>query len=65
MNPLDFVFNSIYKGAKNKGASEINAHQQAIIGSDIYRKNAFKGKAHQVITEHVNKAVKLTKMVKN
>lgn len=62
MEPLDFVYNTIYKQSKSQGASEVNAHQQAVIGSEKFRKNAFAGKAHQMISEQIKKAVKMTKM---
>lgn len=43
MQPNDFVFNQIYKGALNQGAKEDSAHRFAVIGLDKFKKGKYGG----------------------
>lgn len=43
MQPSDFVFEQVYKGAKAKGVSELIAHQTAVMSVDRYKKSAMRG----------------------
>ena len=53
MNPNDFVYTQIYKGALNVGASALSAQQSAAIGSDEYRKGKFGKKVSHLIEEKI------------
>lgn len=58
----DFVFNSVYRGAKHLGANERESHNQAIIASEKYRKNQYKKKPVDLIEDAIKTAVRLSKL---
>lgn len=64
MTPKDFVYTQIYKGALSRSASELFAHQRAVMGTEAYLKNSFKGKAIALIESEIKEAVKMSKMIK-
>lgn len=64
MQPNDFVWTQIYKGAISRGCKQGIAHKHAVTGSEKYRKNQFTGKAVNFIEDCIKAAVKESKMVK-
>jgi hypothetical protein len=60
MQPRDFVYNSIYKGALRLSASERRAHEAAVTGLDAYKKCRYK-KPSQMIDARIKQAVAETK----
>ena len=61
MQPNDFVYQQIYKGALSKGASERAAHNNALLGLEDYKKNKIFKKVSYLIEDRVKQAVKETK----
>lgn len=65
MNPYDFVFEAVYKGAIQKGVPEPIAKTQAVYALDRYKKSAFNGaKVGKFIEEMIMQAKKKAKGVK-
>jgi len=61
MNPGDFVYNEIFRGALAKKATERAAHTNAQIGLEDYNKNKIGKKVSHLIEERIKKAVTDTK----
>lgn len=60
MQPNDFVFLQIYRGAIKAGAKERAAKDHAIMGSEDFRRNSFK-KASHLIEERIKAAKRESK----
>lgn len=60
MNNTDYIYDQIFKGAINNGASERNAKDHAVMGLDDFRKNRFQ-KHGKLIEERIKAAVKMPK----
>ncbi len=59
MSPSDFVFDQIYRGSLNKGASQASAQKHAMIGTDEYKKGKTSGKrVSHLIERHIMEAKK-------
>ena len=58
MNPNDYIFNMVYKGALAEGAHEIAAKDCAILAMNEFKKGRFK-KAKELIDGHIKMAKKL------
>jgi len=62
MNPKDFVFDQIYKQSLKSGASSVNAHAQAVMGLDDFKKGKFSGgRVSKLIEDRVKKAKRASK----
>jgi len=59
MNANDYIFQQVYKTAKEKKASERAAHNAALMAMSNYGKGKFKTVA-KLIEEAVKEAVKLS-----
>lgn len=60
MQPNDFVYQSIYRGAIKSGAAEKSAKDHAIMGLEDCMRNRFK-KASELIEERIMTAKKESK----
>lgn len=61
MNPKNLIYDAIYKGALNAGASERAAFDAAVMGLDAFRKNKFKSPS-ALVAEKIKEAKKATKL---
>lgn len=59
MNPCDFVFNQIYKGAMRQGATEKAARYHAGEGLADYNKSKMPNKASGLIEQRIISAKKM------
>lgn len=65
MDPFDFVYEQVYKGALNKGVKEGIARDQAVIALDAYKKGKFSGaKVGKFIEDQIKVAKMKSKKVK-
>lgn len=65
MNASDIVYNGIYKGAINKGASERAALNHALQGVKSYKQSSFRDKSvGKMIDRLIASAVKESKKTK-
>ena len=58
MNPNDYIFNQVYKGALADGACERASKDCAIMAMDDFKKGRFK-KATEIINKYIKMAKKL------
>lgn len=58
MNPDDYIFKQVYKGAMEQGAHEVAAKDCAILAMNEFKKGRFK-KAKELIDGHIKMAKKL------
>ena len=58
MQPRDYVYDQIFKGAMAAGASERNAKDRACMGLDDFKKNRFK-KVADLIGDRIKKAANM------
>ena len=63
MNPSDFVYQQIYKGALAQKVNEGIAKNHAVMGLDMYKKGKFQ-KVNVLIKDMITKAKKDSKGVK-
>lgn len=56
MNPNEFIYQQIYKGALNVGASEKSAQSHAAMGLNDYKKS--KEKASTLVPKFIQRAKK-------
>tara|TARA_Y100000593_G_C4224646_1_gene293759 strand:- start:52 stop:246 length:195 start_codon:yes stop_codon:yes gene_type:complete len=63
MNPSDFVYDQIYKGALNKQASQRWAQHHALLGLEDWKKNKIPSKTSKLIEARIKKAVQDTKKI--
>ena len=62
MNPSDFVYDQIYRGSLNAGASQASAQKHAVIGTDEYKKGKTSGKkVSHLIERHIVEAKRVKK----
>lgn len=61
MEPADFVYSQIFKGALNNGASQNESQQQAVMGMEAYKKGKISKKVSHLIEEKIKTAVANTK----
>lgn len=61
MEPSDFIFNQVYKGAMAKGVVERIAHNAAVIALDDFKKGRFSGKASKLIADRIAAAKRVQK----
>jgi hypothetical protein len=64
MMPSDFVYNQIFKGATNKGATNAAAHKFATIGLNSYIKHSFKATVPKLIEAMIKDAIKESKQTR-
>jgi hypothetical protein len=64
MQPNDFVFSQIYKGALKSGATERFAHRHAVMGLEDYKKSKIATKVSKLIEQRIKDAIKDTKRAK-
>ena len=57
----NFVFDQIYKGSINGGATERNAHNAAVIGLEEYKKGRYARKVSSLIQDKIKQAIKGSK----
>jgi len=66
MDASDVVYNGIYKGAKNKGASERSSLNHALLGVKLFKQSSFPDKSvGKMIDRLISSALKESKSPKN
>ena len=60
MNPIDFIYDQIYRGAIQAGAKEPKAKDNAIAGVSDWKKGRFK-KPSQLIEQRIKQAKRESK----
>lgn len=57
MNPSDFVYDQIFKGAIRQGTKQDSAHRHAVMGLDELKKGKMGGaRASKLIERHIAEA---------